>query len=125
MARFDKPPRSWEALQTGYPAGIYDLARAVDAIIHRTVPEISAAVRGAKMMGYVNYEMTGIDGVLLRLSPEDDHVKLYVHHITADATGTLDVEGTGKNARHVKFRSAPDEGAVTALVEQEINAARQ
>ena len=125
MARFDKPPRSWEALESGYPRPIYDLARELDTIILRAVPDLVAAVRGAKMMAYVNYELAGIDGVLLRLSPEDDHVKLYVHHIREDTTGSLDVEGTGKSARHVKFRAAPDKNAVVALVEQEIGAARK
>lgn len=124
MARFEKPPRAWPALLAGYPESIGSLAVALDETVRRAEPALTSSVRGARMMGYVNYELPGVAGVLLRLSPEDDHVKLYVHHIREDATGMLAVEGTGTRARHVKFRETPDAAAVAALIQQEIQAAR-
>ena len=75
------------------------------------------------MMGYAQYWQDARQDVLAMISPEDGHVKLYVHHVRKDQTGQLKVEGTGKNARHVKFWPGDvDEAAIRSLLAQVMEA---
>lgn len=85
----------------GYSDEIAARTRAVRDLVVAELPMLTEAVGGAKMMGYAQYKL-GKD-VWVMISPEDAHVKLYFHNLTKDATGQLQVEGTGKNARHVKL----------------------
>lgn len=116
-ARFTTPPKTWEEVMAGYSPDIQALATDLRAVVRDALPTCTESVGGAKMMGYSQYWLDGRSDVLAMISPEDPHVKLYVHHITKDATGALKVEGTGKNARHVKLRDL-DAGAVRALLAQ-------
>lgn len=121
MARFESPPTNWEEVLAGYPAAMQDVTVALRDVVRAALPMASETVQGAKMMGYAQYWIDGRNDVVAMISPEDEHVKLYVHHIRTDATGNLKVEGTGKNARHVKLTSV-DADAVRALLAQVLDA---
>ncbi|MGB1585554.1 MAG: hypothetical protein ACPHID_00725 [Thermoplasmatota archaeon] len=121
MSRFETPPTNWEEVLAGYPEPIQAITVALRDIVRDALPMCTETVQGARVMGYAQYWQDERNDVLAMISPEDEHVKLYVHHVRADATGRLKVEGTGKNARHVKLR-AVDEGAVRGLLEQVVAA---
>lgn len=118
-ARFETPPRTWDEVLAGYSAEIGERTRAIRDIVVNALPMCDEAVGGAKMMGYAQYKENG--RVFAMISPEDEHVKLYVHFVRKDETGQLKVEGTGKNARHVKLRDVPEQ-AIRDLLAQVIGA---
>ncbi|MGB0652060.1 MAG: DUF1801 domain-containing protein [Thermoplasmatota archaeon] len=122
--RFETPPTDWAGVHAGYPDEIVRLTKEVRAVVVDALPECQETVQGARMMGYAQYWQAERNDVLAMISPEDEHVKLYVHHVKKDATGALKVEGTGKNARHVKLRPADGlpEAAIRALLAQVVEA---
>lgn len=121
MSRFQTPPTNWEEVLAGYPAPMQALTVALRDVVRTALPQCTETVQGAKVMGYAQYWQDNRNDVLAMISPEDEHVKLYVHHVRADATGRLKVEGTGKNARHVKLRDL-DVDAVDNLLQQVVAA---
>ncbi len=76
------------------------------------------------MMGYAQYWLDNKQDVPAMISPEDEMVKLYVHRVREDATGRLKVEGSGKNARHVKLwlKEEYDPDAIRDLLQQVVAA---
>lgn len=124
MARFETPPTTWDEVLAGYPAPTAALTESLRDAVRDALPEATETVAGARMMGYAQYWLAERNDVLCMISPEDEHVKLYVHHVRRDASGALKVEGTGKNARHVKLRAWDDatEAAVRGLLAQVVEA---
>jgi hypothetical protein len=102
-SRFQTPPSNGAEVHAGYNPQTVARTKWLRAIVTETLPQCTETVQGAKMMGYSQYWMDSKSDVLAMISPEDKMVKLYIHHITEDSTGQLKVEGTGKNARHVKL----------------------
>ena len=121
MPRFETPPTDWDEVLAGYPEGIGRLTVALRDVVRDALPTATETVQGARTMGYAQYWIDGRNDVVAMISPEDAHVKLYVHHVRTDATGRLKVEGTGKNARHVKLTQV-DEAAVRGLLTQVLEA---
>lgn len=117
MARFATPPTTWEEVLVGYPAEMQAVTVELRDVVRAALPMATETVQGARVMGYAQYWIADRNDVVAMISPEDHHVKLYVHHITKDQTGALKVEGTGKNARHVKLQSVDPE-AVRGLLDQ-------
>lgn len=107
MARFAIPPMNWEEALVAYPMPIQTIPPNLSAVVRAALPEATESDQGAKMMGHAQYWMTNKQDVRAMISPDDHHVKLYIRHVTADPTGALKVEGTGKNARQVKLRDGP------------------
>ena len=125
MARFAVPPTNWHEVHAGYAPEVVATTKRLREIVVAALPDCTETVTGAKVMGYAQYWKDGRNDVLAMISPEDTHVKLYVHHVRKDATGRLKVEGTGNNARHVKLPldGSWDGDAVRGLLNQ-IAAAR-
>lgn len=121
MARFETPPTNWEEVLAGYPSAMQEVTVALRDVVRDALPMATETVQGAKMMGYAQYWIDERNDVVAMISPEDAHVKLYVHHIRSDASGNLKVEGTGKNARHVKLTSV-DPAAIQSLLNQVLDA---
>lgn len=123
MVRFETPPTNWDEVHAGYPADIQALTQDLREVVVEALPQCTETVQGARVMGYAQYWQDTRNDVLAMISPEDAHVKLYVHHVRQDATGRLKVEGTGKNARHVKILpGALDAEAVRGLLHQVVEA---
>jgi hypothetical protein len=101
--RFQSPPSNSDEFHAGYGPETVARTKWFQEIVAESLPQCTETVQGAKMMGYSQYWIDSKSDVLAMISPEDEMVKLYVHHIKKDSTGQLKVEGTGKNARHVKF----------------------
>lgn len=52
------------------------------------------------------------------IGPADDHVKLYIHHFDQVDTGDLQLEGSGKHARHIKLTSEDDLSDIGRLLQE-------
>ena len=110
-------------LLSTYHKDVQDLARQVRALIFEVVPEVSENVYPA--MNVVRYGLEGnkLAGLVFYLSPLKERVNLGFNHGTSlpDPKGLL--EGTGKNLRHVKVRSAEDvrNPALRALLKAELS----
>lgn len=91
-----------------YSAEVRELALQVRDLISAAVPEASEEIdTAARMLGYTFIPGT-YRGLILCVSPQRRYVNIIlakgVELLQSDATGLL--EGTGKQARHVKIRSA-------------------
>lgn len=124
MPRFSTPPTTWDEVHAGYADDAVATTKRLREVVVAALPGCTETVQGAKVMGYAQYWLTDRNDVLAMISPEDTHVKLYVHHVRKDETGRLKVEGSGKNARHVKLPldGSWDEDAVQGLLEQVVAA---
>jgi len=118
MDRFATRPTSWEELEEGYRPDTMAITRDIADAVRSALPGASEQVKGALKMGYIDFWTDDSREVIARISPGDDLVRLYVHHIKTDASGRLKVEGTGKGARHVKLAGPVDKAAVKSLIEQ-------
>lgn len=78
--------------------------RRLRELVVEPLPGCTESVGGAKTMGYAPYWERDRQDVLAMISPEDTHIKLYLHHVRSDPSPRLRVEGPGKNARHVKLQ---------------------
>ncbi len=119
-ARFDVPPTNWDEVHAGYGPETAARTKWLQNIVAKALPQCTESVQGAKMMGYSQYWLDNRQEVLAMISPEDNMVKLYVHHIKKDRTGALKLEGAGKNTRHVKLwlDQEYDADAIRGLLEQ-------
>lgn len=103
MVRFDVRPQTWDEVHAGYSKQTVARTKWLRSVVASALPQCTESVQGARMMGYAHYWQESRQDVLAMISPEDEMVKLYIHHVRKDATGRLKVEGTGKHARHVKL----------------------
>lgn len=124
MPRFETPPTTWDEVHAGYGADVVATTKRLREVVVDALPQCTETVQGAKVTGYAQYWKDDRNDVLAMISPEDSHVKLYVHHVRKDRTGRLKVEGSGKNARHVKLPldGSWDGDAVRDLLEQVVAA---
>lgn len=120
MPRFETPPTTWGEVHAGYGPDVVATTKRLRDVVVDALPDCTETVTGARVMGYAQYWLDDRNDVLAMISPEDTHVKLYVHHVRKDATGSLRLEGFGKNTRHVKLplHGDLDEDAVRGLLEQ-------
>jgi hypothetical protein len=91
-----------------YRAEVQQLARELRALVRDVVPEATEEVDpSAKLIGYTFIPGT-YKGLFVAVALHASHVNLMfskgVELLDADTAGLL--EGTGKKARHIKFRDA-------------------
>lgn len=124
MPRFDTPPTTWDEVPAGYAPDVMATTKRLRDVVVEALPQCTEVIQGAKVMGYAQYWQDHRNDVLAMISPEDTHVKLYIHHVREDASGQLKVEGSGKNTRHVKLPldGSWDQDAVRGLLEQVVAA---
>lgn len=101
-------PRNFSDLLKPVPESIRKVATQMRKIIKATLPDADEAFYGGEKMGMVLYSIDGPNNVICGIQPTDSMCKLFFHGWKRLAESGYRLEGSGKNARHIKIRS-PDE----------------
>jgi hypothetical protein len=101
---------------------VHDLALQVRALVRASIPDALEEVdKAARMIGFT-YRPGTYKGLILTVAPQKAYVNVIfskgVELLELDSSGLL--EGTGKMARHIKFRDQAriDDPAVTPLLRE-------
>ena len=106
MTTYPTPPTTFEQLIAPFPANVQQAAAALRAAVLTRFPNAHEHVSGGLKFGTALYSFGSLTNVACGLQPTAAHCKFYLHHVKpGDITG-LKLEGSGKNARHVKVDSA-------------------
>lgn len=113
---------SVEALIADVDSDLRGIVEQLRELVRRLLPDaIEEPDPSAKLIGYT-YQPGTYKGLIAAIAPHTSHVNLMfskgVELLDADPTGLL--EGTGKKARHIKFREPADVArpAVQSLIEE-------
>jgi hypothetical protein len=101
-------PRDFSDLLKPVPESIREVATQLRKIIKTTLPDADEAFYGGSKMGMVLYSIDGPNNVICGIQPADSICKLFFHGWKRLGEAGYRLEGSGKNARHIKIRS-PDE----------------
>lgn len=72
------------------------------------LPDASENVYGGKSVANVLYSIANTNDVVCGFQPQKNLLRVFFHHWSALKTAGYKVEGTGKNARHIKLKSDAD-----------------
>ncbi|WP_248517225.1 DUF1801 domain-containing protein [Salinarchaeum laminariae] len=101
-------PTSFEALLEPLPADVRDVATRLRELIQATIPDADESVSGGAKMGIALYSIGGANNVVCGIQPTEDTCRLFFHGWKQLEDGGYRLDGSGKNARHIKIRS-PEE----------------
>ena len=110
MTTYSTPPTTFDELVAPFPASIREAAAALRSAVLARFPHAHEHVSGGLKFGTALYSFEKPTNVALGLQPTDTHCKLYLHHVRPGEIAGLKLEGSGKNARHVKIATASDAG---------------
>lgn len=118
MTVYERPPATFEELIAPFPAAVRESAVALRRLILAAQPDADELVSGGLKFGTALYSVGRPTNVACGLQPTAAHCKLYLHHVRPGDVPGLRLEGSGKNARHVKIASASDasQGAVALAI---------
>lgn len=106
-------PTTFEELLQPHPADVREVATRLRAIVEDTVPDADEAVSGGSKMGMALYSVGGANNVVCGIQPTENTCRLFFHGWEHLENSGYRLDGSGKNARHVKIRSSqeldPDE----------------
>lgn len=99
-------PTNFDDLLGPLPEHIASVAIQLREIIEATIPNADATFHGGAKIGMVLYSIGGPNNVVCGFQPSDDMCKLFFHNWQRLKESGFRLEGTGKNARHIKIRSS-------------------
>jgi hypothetical protein len=118
MTTYKQPPTAFAELIAPFPAEVRESATTLRTLILEAMPEAHEHVSGGLRFGTALYSPGQPTNVACGLQPTEMHCKLYLHHVRPGDVADLKLEGSGKNARHVKVASstAARQVAITAAI---------
>lgn len=116
------PETDVETLIAGIDDGLREIVERLRGVVRRSIPDaVEEADPSARLIGYT-YQPGSYKGLIVAIALHASHVNLMfskgVELLDADPAGLLD--GTGKKARHIKFREPQDvdRPEVRSLIEE-------
>lgn len=118
MTTYTQPPTTFADLIAPFPAAVRESATTLRTLILEAMPEAHEDVSGGLKFAMALYSLGQPTNVACGLQPTAEHCKLYLHHVRPGDVNGLRLEGSGKNARHVKVASsaAAREAAIAAAI---------
>lgn len=118
MTTYKQPPTTFDELIDPFPIAVRESAAGLRTLILETLPEAKEVVSGGLKFGTALYSVGRPTNVACGLQPTATHCKLYLHHVRPGDVADLKLEGSGKNARHVKVPSctAAEQPAIAAAI---------
>jgi hypothetical protein len=105
MTTYDQPPVTFAEMLAPFPATVREAAEVLRALILEALPEAHEHVSGGLKFATALYSLHRPTNVACGLQTTATHCKLYLHHVRPGDVENLALEGSGKNARHVKVAS--------------------
>ena len=105
---YDRPPQTFAELFSPFPEEISELGKEARNRIRLALPEAEERVYGGKKVGNVLYSVDRPNNVLCGIQPGETFIRVFFHQWEILKQAGYPVEGTGKNARHVKIKRLAD-----------------
>jgi hypothetical protein len=110
MSTYTQPPATFDELVAPFPDATRRTAFALRDLIRAALPGAGELVSGGLKIANVLYSLDRPTNVVCGIQPTSTHCKLYLHHVRPGDVAGLKVDGSGKNARHVKVASVAEAG---------------
>lgn len=101
-------PTSFSELLQPLPADVREVATRLRAIVQASVPDADEAVSGGAKMGMALYSIDGANNVICGIQPTEKMCRLFFHGWKQLEESGYRLEGSGRNARHIKLRSSEE-----------------
>lgn len=108
MAAYKHTPTTFEELLKPLPEEIQKVTRLLRKNIREILPEADENVSGGAKMGMALYSFRNPNNVLCGFQPTESMCKLFFHGWEELKRRGFELEGSGKNARHIKLRTVSD-----------------
>jgi len=105
MTPYKQTPTTFDELTDPLPQEIQHIAFRLRKSIEKVLPEVDENVSGGKKMGMALYSFKNPNNVICGIQPTETMCKLYFHGWKELKKKGFELEGSGKNARHIKLRS--------------------
>lgn len=105
---YKKPPENIVELFGPFPPEIKELGEEIRKEILDALPKAEENVYGGKKVGNVLYSVGGKNHVVCGMQPQEKFIRVFFHNWEKLKDAGYQVEGSGKNARHVKIESLSD-----------------
>lgn len=106
MTTYREPPTTFEQLVAPFPSEVQEAAAALRTMVLGRYPDAHEHVSGGLKFATALYSFGRPTNVACGLQPTASHCKFFLHHVGPGDVANLKLEGTGKNARHVKVATA-------------------
>lgn len=101
-------PTTFPELLQPLPADVREVATRLRAMVQAAVPDADEAVSGGARMGMALYSIDGPNNVICGIQPTANMCRLFFHGWKQLEEFGYRLEGSGKNARHIKIRSSEE-----------------
>ena len=101
-------PATFEDVVRPLPASIRDAACAIREAIQASLPDADERIYGGAKIGMALYSINGENNVVCGIQPTATSCKVFFHAWESLVGQGFRLEGSGKNARHIKLRDASE-----------------
>ncbi len=108
MTLYKKPPATIEALLEPLPEEIQTISSTVRKSIIEILPGAQEKISGGNKMAMALYSIDNPNFVICGFQPTSTMCKVFFHGWKALIENGYKIEGSGKNARHIKLRMQSD-----------------
>jgi hypothetical protein len=108
MAVYKEPPATFDELIQPLPKEIQNITSRLRHSIIDTLPEADENISGGVKMGMALYSIGNPNNVICGFQPTESMCKLFFHEWETLRDQGFKLEGSGKNARHIKLRTESD-----------------
>lgn len=122
MATYQTKPTTFDELIKPYSADVQAIARWLRGLIQEVLPDAAENIYGGTKIGNALYSIGDPNNVICGIQPAAELCRLFVHSVHDARHRELKIEGSGKNARHVKVRQVgkPSADALKWLIKQAV-----
>ncbi len=108
MAKKEAASRTFDDVIRPHPKKTQAMAKRLRKLVMDVLANPEEQIVGGAKVGLALYTDGETNSVMCGVHPSGDKCLLYVHHIADLDHPRLKLEGEGKRARHIKFRSVDD-----------------
>lgn len=101
-------PATFDDVVRPLPASIRVAAYAIRRAIQASLPDADEHIYGGAKIGMALYSINGENNVVCGIQPTATSCKVFFHAWKSLVAQGFSLEGSGKNARHIKLREAAE-----------------
>jgi len=108
MDLYKSAPKTFSALFEPFSKEVKHLGEVVRKQIMTSLPDAAENVYGGKKVGNALYSLNGSNNVICGVQPQGSMVRVFFHNWKLLEEAGYRLEGSGKNARHIKIENESD-----------------
>lgn len=111
----EQAAQSFDDILKRLPDSIRSIALELRRVIRAALPEADEGIHGGAKIGMALYSLAGPNNVVCGIQPTASACNLFFHGWASLVEHGYRLEGTGKNARHIKLRTLRDVDAADVV----------